>query len=363
MRCFIRLDYCFEHSVCLHYFIPKNNMFENKIVGRAREILLEKLYMLHSYNWRCILFSDQISNFNLSISNFPIKPHILFSKEVEKILSSNIWSLSNAIFTFTPSNIVNIKMKQTFLCQQSSESFRKDIFKFFISKWCQVHAQYVSLISTFSNNKYQYKQYKFCLSTVIDNIYHDAVSGWLMIATFFYKTKQYSKALYIVSYSLSKCTPEKLCYVMSLSDIHYQLLKLQTFQEKSLVCLLKTLVVDDVLFEKNSTLIPDELQMKQLNQICVFSSTAYAYFLNFLCYYHLNDVRQCQDSIQGLQLVIDEGYLLRFKIFRAGAYNLLGIALQLLGDKESARRAFLQSVNLCPVESYNSAIKRLLLIG
>ncbi|XP_076086779.1 cyclic GMP-AMP synthase-like receptor 2 [Mytilus galloprovincialis] len=37
MRCFGRLVYCVEHSVCSHYFIPENNMFENKIEGRGRD--------------------------------------------------------------------------------------------------------------------------------------------------------------------------------------------------------------------------------------------------------------------------------------------------------------------------------------
>ncbi|XP_052078044.1 nucleotidyltransferase MB21D2-like [Mytilus californianus] len=50
MRCFRRLIYSVDYSVCLHYFIPENNMFENKIEGRAREILLEKLYTLHIYD-------------------------------------------------------------------------------------------------------------------------------------------------------------------------------------------------------------------------------------------------------------------------------------------------------------------------
>ncbi|XP_052083522.1 cyclic GMP-AMP synthase-like [Mytilus californianus] len=53
MICFSRLVYCVEHSVCFHYFIPENNMFENKIEGRGREILLEKLYSLYSYG--CII--------------------------------------------------------------------------------------------------------------------------------------------------------------------------------------------------------------------------------------------------------------------------------------------------------------------
>ncbi|VDI44788.1 Hypothetical predicted protein [Mytilus galloprovincialis] len=288
MRCFSRLIYCVEHSVCLHYFIPENNMFENKIVGRAREVLLEKLYMLNSYNWRCILFSDQMSNFNLSIWNIPIEPHAPYSKEIQIILLSYLWYLANISLGFKTPSIVSIRIKQMYLCQQSSKSSLKDAYIFCMSKYCHVYAQRVQLISTLSNNKYQYKQYKSCLSAVIDNIYHDVASGWLMVAS-----KQYSKALNIVSYSLSKCTPEKLCYMMTLSDIHCQLLKLQAFQKKSIMYLLKTLIVDDILFCENSTLLPDELRLNQWDKDRTYQSTAYAYFLNCLCYFHLNDVRQC----------------------------------------------------------------------
>ncbi|VDI49266.1 cyclic GMP-AMP synthase, partial [Mytilus galloprovincialis] len=84
MRCYKRLIYCVEHSVCLHYFIPENNLFENKIEGRSREILLEKLSTLHSYGWQCVLFSDQISNFHVSMWNFQLEPHILYVDDVNQ---------------------------------------------------------------------------------------------------------------------------------------------------------------------------------------------------------------------------------------------------------------------------------------
>ncbi|XP_071145511.1 uncharacterized protein [Mytilus edulis] len=95
MRCFSRLVYCVEHSVCSHYFIPENNMFENKIEGRARDVLLNKLNTLHSYGWRCILFSDQISNFAVSMWNFPIEPFTLYVNDVKKIVQSRILYFAN----------------------------------------------------------------------------------------------------------------------------------------------------------------------------------------------------------------------------------------------------------------------------
>ncbi|XP_052083053.1 uncharacterized protein LOC127720503 [Mytilus californianus] len=343
MRCFSRLVYCVEHSVCLHYFIPENNMFENKIEGRGRKILLEKLYMLYSYGWRCILFSDQISNFHGSRWTFHIETHKLYVNDVEKILDSNFLFLANFAFKTRTVNLESILKNgilQIMMCPQSSI---KDLYKHYMSMCFSARAQIIPLESTFSNNKYRYKQYKSCLSTLLLNVYHDAVSGWLMVASLFYKTKQYRKALHIIGYSISKCTPEKLHHHMTMADIHYKWLKLQSFQRKSLVYLQKNMLVDFVSFVMNSTIIPDELGMEE----SMFPSTAYAYFLNCLCHYHINNVRQCQDSLQYLQLTIEEKHLMPQILLRAEAYNLLGIALQLLGDTDSARQAFLQSAELC----------------
>lgn len=56
MRCFKRLIYCVENSVCPHYFIPENNLFEQTIKRHAQKVLLNKLHILNSYGWRCIAF-------------------------------------------------------------------------------------------------------------------------------------------------------------------------------------------------------------------------------------------------------------------------------------------------------------------
>ncbi|VDI06310.1 Hypothetical predicted protein [Mytilus galloprovincialis] len=326
MRCFRRLIYCVEYSVCLHYFIPENNMFENKIEGRGREILLEKLYTLYSYGWRCILFSDQISNFYPSMWNFRIEPHTLYVDDLHKKINSRFLILLRTFFKtcfyYKETRFKNA-VYQTVSCPKSPI---KDTYKYYMSMYSSELAQLIALDSTCSNNIYQCKQYKSCLSTLLQNVYHDAVSGWLMIASLFYKTKQYSKALYIIRYSISKCTQEKLCDYSTVSD--YQLLNLISFQKTSFVNLRKFMLLDDIQFTKNSSLIPDELQMVD-SIIKVYPASAYAYFLEFLCQYHLDNVRQCQDAIQGLRLVIVETYLItRFKAKKS--YTLLEIALQLL---------------------------------
>ncbi|CAC5397848.1 unnamed protein product [Mytilus coruscus] len=86
--------------------------------------------------------------------------------------------------------------------------------------------------------------------------------------------------------------------------------------------------------------------------------STYAYFLKFLCHYHLNNVRQCQDSLDDLKRVIVNHFFVADHDENAMSYNLFGIALQLSGDTEFARQAFLHSVEILPFHEYNPAFKR-----
>ncbi|XP_076072043.1 uncharacterized protein LOC143043747 [Mytilus galloprovincialis] len=361
MHCFSRLIYCVNYSVCLHYFIPENNMFEYKIEGRTREILLNKLYTLQSYGWRCVLFSDQLSNFHVSIRMNHIKPHKLHAIEVAKTLSSKLTFISNVLkepYAKKTTYSYKRKIHQIVCCDQTSLKY---IYTYYLSVSCARFAQAIPLDSTRSN-KHQYKQYNSCLCNLLQNVYHDSVSGWLMIASFFYKTKQYNKALHILEYSLSKCTPEKLYYFMDMSDSHYQLLELKSFQEKSIVRLWKTMLVDFIKFDRNSCLIPNELQMEVENGPCNISSIVYAYFLKLLCHYHFNDVRQYQDCLTTLILVADTYCIEKIEEFQVRYYNILGIAFQLLGDHNAARIAFKQSFEISPSHIFNTSYKRLSLM-
>ncbi|XP_052078463.1 uncharacterized protein LOC127716336 [Mytilus californianus] len=295
MRCLRRLIYCVKYSVCLHYFIPDNNMFENKIEGRARDILYEKLFTLHSYGWRCLLFSDQISKFHQSMPNFHIEPHSLYVPEVVTIVnSSQLQSANNLVTSMMKIRGKKCKIsKKIVSCQKSSIKY---LYTYFMSIACSIRAQTLPLTSTCSN-KYQYTQYRSCLSTLQQNIYHDAVSGWLMLASFFYKTKQYNKALRIIEYSISKYTPAKLFRSMDVLDIDHRILKLKTIQKKSIVQQWKIMLVDVMIFEQNSLLIPYELLREVENDMCSIQTIQYAYFLKFRCHYHLNNAGQCQDSL------------------------------------------------------------------
>ncbi|XP_071124028.1 uncharacterized protein [Mytilus edulis] len=360
MRCFSRLIYSVDYSVCLHYFIPENNMFENKIEGSAREILLEKLNHLYSYGCRCILFSDQLSNFHDSMYNINIDQH---NNAFGKVLKSKSLFVSNALIDnlYSKWNAYNTGIHQIVSCDKSSNKY---IYVYYMSLAYASVVQSISLNNTKGNNKHQYTQYKSRLCTLLQNIHHDAVTGWLMLASLFYNSKQYSKALHIIAYSLSKYTPEKIHRIVDMSNIHYQLLKLKLFQKISVPQLWKIILVDLMKFTINSSLIPKELKMEVENGSYYISSIVYSYFLNILCHYQLNNARQCQDCLYTLQHVIEENYFIEnSEQLHSKAYTILGTVFQLLGDSESARQAFMRSVEINPDERHNTSVKRMSLMS
>jgi len=208
-----------------------------------------------------------------------------------------------------------------------------------------------------NRNKDQYKQYRRHLCYLTQNIHHDAVSGWLMLASFYYKMKRYNTALYIISYALSKCTPEKVYYQANLSDWQYELIKTRTVQSLGITSILKLLHVRFVVFTEQSTLIPEELELEVVNNIHFLPPVVYSHFLLFLCHFHLNNVNQCYNSLRNLQLTISEDYFISDSMIRSNSYNCLGVAYQLIGKRALAERAFRQAIEIDPTE--NCASQRL----
>ena len=220
-------------------------------------------------------------------------------------------------------------------------------------------AQHIS-VSGRNRNKTQYNQYRTCLSYLLYNTHHDSVSGWLMLASFYYRMKHYNTALHIVSYAVSKCTPEKVYCQQNLSNEHRALIKIKTMQSISITRVLKLLLVSFVQFIPQSTLIPEELELEVAHISHILPPVVYSHFLSFLCHYHLNNVNQCYSALADLQLTIFEDYFILNNMQRSNSYNCLGVAYALIGNHEMAELSFLQAVELDT--TYNRASQRLSMI-
>ncbi|VDI02553.1 Hypothetical predicted protein [Mytilus galloprovincialis] len=359
MRCFRRLIYCVNYSVCPHYFIPENNLFENKIEGLKRHILLINLNTLHVYGWRCIFFSPQLSVFE--ISKNPNISFIAYTYNIKNIAYSKGLSVMEPLFRSCQKEMRIRRYTRavyTLLCFQSTKIRRIHLYN--MSLICRSIPDALLLISR-RGNKNKYEQYKNCLSHLLRNIHHDSVSGWLLLASFLYRTQQFDKALELISYALAKCSLEKMYRGRNLSHINIELLSRASIRKKGITYALKMLNVQMCYFSLESFLIPTELQIEGCSNPHKIPPVVYAHLLRFLCYYHLGKNRQCRESITDLQVTITHGYFIEEKnrVHKAISYNCLGVALQLLGEIENATYAFRQSIELFPDTDSNAAFTNL----
>jgi tetratricopeptide (TPR) repeat protein len=332
MKCFERLLYCVEYSMCPHYFIPEINMFENKIEGHERQVLLGRLNVLYSYGWRCILLSKQLSEYRVSTHS-----RIVASDERVEYIKHMLRTMCIHL-TFVETGTMPFPR----YCQSSK---LQSYFHYFMSLKYNKSAQQTS-VGGRNRNKTQYNQYRTCLSYLLYSLHHDSVSGWLMLASFYYRMKHYNTALIIATYAVSMCTPEKVYYQNNLSNEQYALMKTKTIQSMIITRVLKLLLVRTVNFIPQSTLIPEELELEVVNYAGYLPPVVYSHCLRFLCYLHLNNVNLCYNALADLQLTISDDYFISNNRQRSTSYNCLGVAFQLIGNHEMAEHSFLQAVEL-----------------
>ena len=187
MACIQRLLYCVEFSTVVHYFMLDNNMLEDKLTSRDKTELTNLLRDLFKSGWSCFLKTETFGVKNMLMSK-PILslgfrfPDIygnmnLLYKFVEDITCLGVTSEMH------PNRILY------HLLRNNRNKMEQDICIYFLSKLCQREAQLHSPIAPL-NNKQRYKQYKRCQSKLSIGLNSDAVSGWLLLASFFYVHKR-----------------------------------------------------------------------------------------------------------------------------------------------------------------------------
>ncbi|XP_063406099.1 uncharacterized protein LOC134690056 [Mytilus trossulus] len=87
LDCVRRLIYCVEYKICLHYFIPENNLFEDRFTGIDHKALLDTLRFVYGSPWTYVFHSETFMNYrlqsirtNLGISN--TREHSVISRLV-----------------------------------------------------------------------------------------------------------------------------------------------------------------------------------------------------------------------------------------------------------------------------------------
>ncbi|VDI60227.1 Hypothetical predicted protein [Mytilus galloprovincialis] len=280
--CLQRLLYCTRYSILSHYFIPDNNLFFLRFDTYKKEKLTTILMNLYRQGISCFEFSDTLHDYQIQ----PFEINELFIRD------NNIF-LQQLMPTFCILRKLSYfrrvarfwRLMHDFL-HHSRTSLSSGLFAIQFSFASRIVPE-VTQYPKNSGNKYHYVRYKHDLSYLMIGLHSDAVSGLLMLASFFYVKKNYLSSLTVIAYTLNKCTAKNI-YPGLLNDSKLDSIKqhvIKLVKKEKLHTILKSLTMYSFRLKHNSSIVPKELQQDVQNGDTVFHPLPYSHFLNFLCHY------------------------------------------------------------------------------
>ncbi|XP_063418464.1 uncharacterized protein LOC134701268 [Mytilus trossulus] len=319
--CVQRLLYCVRYTTLSHYFIPANNLLFNSVMNREKlTTILEKLYECGIY---CFAYSDTLKDYKRQ------------SYEFTESLTSRIVRTVHKTFCDYP-NIKKIHLLYNCL-HHSRCSLSGGLIALRLSKACWFALDSAKFPNS-SDNKHQYFNYKYDLSHLLVGLHSDAVTGWLLLASFFYVHKKYFASLSVMNYALQKCTEEKI-YSTRSEYTFIQNHELYQLKNEKLYTVLKAVTIESLIFHGKSSLLPKELQKDAIYDVLThnifYYPLSFAYFLSFLCFYHLHDLRSSRYYFQKLKSTDD----ITTPLY-VGATFCSPIFDQLMGDTYLSRHVF-----------------------
>jgi hypothetical protein len=112
----------------------------------------------------------------------------------------------------------------------------------------------------------------------------------------------------------------------------------------------------DVCYVKQSTLLPHELKPEVQGGNFTIPPVVMSHCLRFLCYHHLNNIVNRQQSLRDLYLTIKEKYFVVEEML-SDSLTILGVCNEIVGDKEAAYDCYDTALQ-CEYGICNSVAKR-----
>jgi hypothetical protein len=166
----------------------------------------------------------------------------------------------------------------------------------------------------------------------------DAVTGWLLYASCYYVLGEYNTTLKIIDHALSRCTLDMIV----LGTINYATGHAKYYKGFSNITLnekMRLATIGNVLYVKQSTLIPHELKLEVQDDEFIVPPVVMSHCLRFLCYHHLYNIVNRQQSLRDLYLTIKEKYFVcEYRL--SDSLTILGVCNEIVGDKEEAYHCY-----------------------
>ncbi|XP_071142019.1 uncharacterized protein [Mytilus edulis] len=296
LKCMRRLIYCVEQKTCLHYFIPENNLFEDRFIGNAHKALLDTLRFVFRSPCTSLFTTETFLNYRLQSVN-----------------SHGMDLSASALSCFFHTNVANydscsIYSKFKHFGKSYNIIFGKDMCAYILSVCSRETVQSSDLFNLTIKNKTFYKQYKRIFGLFKISLQSDAVSSWLFLASLLYKCKRFLECIDIIKYCLSSCTPDKI--LLHFNNNLTEQTKFKNFTQRfGLLITWKYLIINPLMFRSPFSLLPNKLRPLIESDRIDFPPVVYSYVLLFLCYHHIRDFRGKISALWDLELTVKERYL------------------------------------------------------
>ena len=211
--------------------------------------------------------------------------------------------------------------------------------------------------------KSSYKHYRKLKQIYLLFTNLDISTGWLLLSSYLYHTHNYEKCREIANRKviLPITDTPQVIYCGEAKDpkqLIFTLIYQCSHMSASQLC--KYLACCPIYLHTN--LLPCELDIEAnlhvehgLNYVC-FLPLAYAYFLSFLCSYHLHDVRLQFTYLHHLQSMVNDEPVRFYKKIEWGfTLIIVGICYEMMGDVSNAAYYYRLAANVKLIWQYNKA--------
>ncbi|VDI76260.1 Hypothetical predicted protein [Mytilus galloprovincialis] len=347
--CLNKLISWVHNCYCPNYFIPENNMFLGKINESNNTILLGVLESI-----QCGGISGLIMNL------FPAENenHSLLSTKIGSSSTMLDFLFYGTIHVGTQENdILGNYKKLAFtesLVRSESSAFIIDVCKFYHAHISQNIVQLLPPPNT-KSGKYAirtcYHKHLQCGTKT------DAVSGWLLYASFYYVTGQFHVVLSLTDFVLSRCSPDMVFQCDEPSCGHRIMYSQNVHSSITLNKRMKMAIIRNVRYCKNSSLIPKELQLEDEKDRIDIPPVIMSYCLRFLCYHHLGDIFNRQQSLRDLFSTVKRKYLIETSEL-SDSITILGVCYEISGDKDRAYQCYEEALQVDDTISKTAKIRK-----
>lgn len=341
--CFKRLCKCVLESNCPNFFIPENNMFQYKIIGTSRDVLLSQLIGYYDMGFACLMQSPTLRSIlmpalcNLSYVIPFSEGHKVFKLGMLHCMNKEL----NWLLTFPKSIGSSLLLLKSinYLIQQPLSRFQSSALQYITAETLVDVAFLLASDCSPKTNKTWFRSDKMISNLLKLSSTIGPSSQLLYLGVYFYFKGQYDKVIGITE--LIEHNYLKQLKVWLRKNILGQEYCFEHVDMKFLRGLMTKVWKKRIKFDHISILIPElYLVHEENNKWLLMPAQVLLYMLSVLSYHRLGYTLKCLQSLEDLRTFL----LYDNKGFMAISWRILGICQHVVGDLHGALLSYEESL-------------------